>query len=150
MNGSNKGVILEIRREKRVEFAMEGHRFDDLMRWGAGKVLEKAPEGMYFPGLGKYDLTGDGIEDIILIDKDSSIPAGDQKEKNSLGTALVYYKAGSFGENVTVYLKNGKNGGTIVTEVTPRTFVTPKYYYRPIPFNQVTLNPALKQIFDWN
>jgi len=150
VSGSNKGVILEIRREKRVEFAMEGYRFDDLMRWGAGKELEKIPEGMYFPGLGKYDLTGDGIEDIILIDKDASIPGADQREKNSLGIPLVYYKAGSFGENVTVYLKNGKNGGTIVTETTPRTFVAPKYYYRPIPFNQVTLNPALKQIFGWN
>ena len=36
VSGANRGVILEIRREKRVEFAMEGYRYDDLMRWGAG------------------------------------------------------------------------------------------------------------------
>ncbi|MFT3702638.1 MAG: RagB/SusD family nutrient uptake outer membrane protein [Agriterribacter sp.] len=149
VSGSNKGVLLEIRREKRVEFAMEGYRFDDLMRWGAGKELEKIPEGMYFPGLDKYDLTGDGIEDIKLIDKDTSIPPADQQEQNSLGITLVYYKAGSFGDNVTVYLKNGTAGGTTVTEVTPREFIDPKYYYRPIPFNQVNLNPSLKQLFGW-
>ncbi|HTN05458.1 RagB/SusD family nutrient uptake outer membrane protein [Agriterribacter sp.] len=150
VSGANQGIILEIRREKRVEFAMEGYRYDDLMRWGAGKKLEKIPNGMYFPGLGKYDLTGDAIPDIILIDKSASIPSSDLQEQNSLGVKLVYYKAGSFGDDVTVYLKNGNGGGTIVTEVTPRQFKDPQYYYRPIPFNQVTLNPALKQIFGWN
>ena len=57
--------LLEIRRERRVELALEGFRYDDLMRWKAGKLLEKVPEGIYFPSLGKYDLTGDGIEDIL-------------------------------------------------------------------------------------
>lgn len=149
VSGANQGVILEIRREKRVEFAMEGYRFDDLTRWGAGKELEKIPEGMYFSGLGNFDLTGDGVVDIKLIDKGATVPNEDQKETNSLGEKLVYYKAGSFGEDVTVYLKNGNAGGTTVTEVTPRQFIDPKYYYRPVPFNQVTLNPALKQLFGW-
>ncbi|WP_447640001.1 MULTISPECIES: RagB/SusD family nutrient uptake outer membrane protein [Chitinophagaceae] len=147
--GAMQGVILEIRRERRVEFALEGYRYDDLMRWHAGKLLEKIPEGMYFPGLGQYDMTGDGVADIILIDKDASIPADDQKIKNSLGTTLVYYKAGSFGENVTVYLRNGNAGGTLVTETTTRQFIEPQYYYRPIPYQQTVLNPNLVQIFGW-
>lgn len=147
--GANKGVLLEIRRERRVEFALEGYRYDDLMRWNAGKLLEKIPEGMYFPGLGKYDLTGDGHEDIILIDKGSAIPDEANKEKNALGEVLVYYKAGSFGENVTVYLRNGNSGGTLVTETTKRNFMEPKYYYRPIPYAEVVLNPNLKQPFGW-
>lgn len=148
--GANKGVILEIRRERRVEFAAEGYRFDDLMRWHAGKALEKIPEGMYFPGLGKYDLTGDGVEDIILISESASIPPASAQETNSLGVRLVYYKAGNFGENVTVYLKNGQNGGAIVTDNRMRTFIEPQYYYRPIPFNQLTLNPKLApQLFGW-
>lgn len=33
-------VINEIRRERRIELAAEGFRFDDLMRWKAGKLLE--------------------------------------------------------------------------------------------------------------
>lgn len=149
VSGAMKGAILEIRRERRVELAMEGFRYDDLMRWHAGSLLTRQPEGIYFPGLGKYDLTGDGIPDIILIDKAVEIPTDDQKEKNSLGVNLIYYRAGSFGDNVTVYMKNGTSGGALVTDVTPRTFLDPKYYYRPIPYAQLVLNPNLKQIFDW-
>ncbi|NML36632.1 RagB/SusD family nutrient uptake outer membrane protein [Chitinophaga sp. G-6-1-13] len=149
VKGNMKGVILEIRRERRVELALEGFRYDDLMRWHGGKLLTKQPEGMYFPGLGKYDLTGDGIPDIILISQNTDIPTDDKKEKNALGINLIYYKAGSFGDNVTVYMKNGTAGGALVTEVTSRTFPEPQFYYRPIPFAQTVLNPNLKQIFDW-
>lgn len=149
VKGNNQGVILEIRRERRVELALEGFRYDDLMRWHGGKLLTKQPEGMYFPGLGKYDLTGDGIPDIILVSQFTDIPTDDKKEKNALGINLVYYKAGSFGDNVTVYMKNGTAGGPLVTEVTSRTFLEPQYYYRPVPFTQTVLNPNLKQIFDW-
>lgn len=149
VSGANKGVLMEIRRERRVELAFENARFDDLMRWNAGKLLTNIPEGMYFSGLGKYDLTGDGVEDIILIDKSSSIPAEAQKVKNSLGVTLIYYKTGAIGEDVTVYLKNGTNGGNIVTETAVRKFEEPKYYYRPVPQQQILLNPALKQIFGW-
>jgi hypothetical protein len=144
VSGANKGVLLEIRRERRVEFAAEGYRFDDLMRWNAGKELEKIPEGMYFPGLGTYDITGDGIPDIGLIDKNSALPS-----PNPQG-GIYYYKAGQFGENATVYLKNGNAGGPIVTDDNPRQFLAPKYYYRPIPFNQMSLNPNLApQLFGW-
>lgn len=146
---ANIGVILEIRRERRVEFAFENMRYDDLMRWKAGKLLAKSPEGMYFNGLGKYDLTGDGVDDIILIDRATTIPAEDQKQKNSLGVKLVYYRAGTIGTDATVYLKNGNSGGNIVTENVARTFEEPKFYYRPIPQQQVVLNPNLKQIFGW-
>lgn len=146
---SNTGVILEIRRERRVELAFENTRFDDLMRWKAGKLLAKIPEGMYFKGLGKYDMTGDGIEDIILIDQTATVPAEAAKEKNSLGIVLIYYRAGMIGSDATVYLKNGNSGGNIVTESAMRTFVEPKYYYRPIPQQQIILNPNLKQNFSW-
>ena len=146
---SNKGLIMEIRRERRVEFAFENSRYDDIMRWKAGKLLTKSPEGIYFPGLGKYDMTGDGIEDIILIDQGMTIPAEGKKQVNSLRVELVYYRAGSIGSDVTVYLKNGNAGGNIVTESVPRNFEEPKYYYRPVPQQQVLLNPNLKQIFGW-
>jgi len=146
---SNAGVILEIRRERRVEFAFENTRYDDLMRWKAGKLLTKSPEGMYFAGLGKYDLTGDGVEDIILIDQSLTIPAEEHKEKNSLGVKLVYYRTGTIGSDATVYLKNVNTGSLIVTESVTRNFEEPKYYYRPIPQQQVLLNPNLKQIFGW-
>ena len=148
ISGANKGVILEIRREKRVEFAAEGYRFDDLMRWHAGKELEKIPEGMYFPGLGNYDLTGDGVEDIVLVDKNATLPP---TGTNAAGGKLYYYKAGNYGENVTVYLKNGNSGGAIVTDNSVRQFIDPKYYYRPVPFSQITINPNLgPQSYGWD
>lgn len=147
--GVTNPVLLEIRRERRIELALEGYRFDDLMRWAAGKLLEKEAEGMYFPGLGKYDLTGDGVEDIILIDVSQTIPAGPDKEKNSLGVPLVYYRAGFLNSDAGVYLKNGTSG-TVQTTADNGTFVEPKYYYRPIPASQVAINPALTQIFGWN
>lgn len=149
VSGPMAGVLLEIRRERRVEFAVEGYRFDDLMRYGAGKLLENIPEGMYFSGLGKFDLTGDGIPDILLVDKSTDIPEDKDKEVNELGKLLIYYKTGTIDDNVTVYLENGENGGTMVTEVSARNFIEPKYYYRPIPVQQVALNPNLEQIFGW-
>ncbi len=149
VSGSNTGVLLEIRRERRIEFALEGYRFDDLMRWNAGALLENNPTGMYFPGLGKYDLTGDGVEDIILISSEESIPEGEDKEVNELGVTLVYYKAGDFNEDVTVYLENGDHGQTL-TQITERVFTSPRDYYRPIPKQETLLNPNLVQTFGWN
>lgn len=147
VSGTNKGVILEIRRERRVEFAVESFRFDDLMRWQAGKILEKNPIGMYFPGLGKYDMTGDGIEDIRIIASSEDVPS--PKELNSSGTQLVYYKAGFIGDQAAgLFLSDGTSGNIITSSVIPK-FVEPKYYYRPIPANQVFLNPKLTQIFGW-
>ncbi|NJM25058.1 MAG: RagB/SusD family nutrient uptake outer membrane protein [Bacteroidia bacterium] len=138
--------LLEIRRERRIELALEGFRFDDLMRWAAGKLIEKEPEGIYFPGLGEYDLTGDGVEDIKIIPNTESIPA--VKEKNSLDIPYVYYRAGLPGSDAGIYLTGGTSG-TLVTDAERGTFVEPKYYYRPVPQSQVVLNPNLEQIFGW-
>lgn len=144
--GSQSGALLEIRRERRIELALEGYRFDDLMRWNAGKLLEKEQEGIYFSGLGKHDLTGDGVPDIILLANNQSIPA--EKEKNSLGKDFLYYRTGVIGDDAGVFLKNGTHG-TVQTNADNGTFITPKYYYRPVPQSQVQLNPNLKQIFNW-
>lgn len=147
VSGVNKGVILEIRRERRVEYAAEAKRLDDLMRWHAGKVLENIPVGMYFPSLGKFDMTGDGIEDIILIPSSEDIPGS--KETNSLGVQLIYYKTGPISDaSATVFLENG-DSGNIVTSDANSNFEEPKYYYRPIPQHQVLLNPNLEQIMGW-
>lgn len=143
-------VLQEIRRERRVELALEGFRYDDLMRWKAGKLLEHEPEGIYFPSLGKFDLTGDGVEDIYLIPSSQDIPAEADKEANSLGKKLVYYRTGTIDDgNATVYLKNGTSGN-IQTIRDLGTFMEPKYYYRPIPKHEMDLNPQLgPQLFGW-
>lgn len=147
VSSSQKNLLLEIRRERRVEMALEGYRMDDLIRWNAGKLLEKEQEGIYFAGLGKHDMTGDGVPDLILLPLNESIPA--VKEKNSLGRDFYYYRTGTVGQqDAGVFLKNGTSG-TVQTIADNGTFQEPKYYYRPIPQSQVQLNPNLKQIFGW-
>lgn len=143
-------ILQEIRRERRVELALEGFRYHDLMRWKAGKLLEKEPEGLYFPSLGKFDLTGDGVEDIYLIPPTQDIPAEADKEANSLGKKLVYYKTGSIDDtNATVFLTNGTSGN-ILTIKEMGTFQEPKFYYRPVPRHEMDLNPELApQLFGW-
>lgn len=143
-------LLLEIRRERRVELAFEGFRHDDLYRWHAGKLLEKEPEGIYFPSLGKFDMTGDGIPDLCLIPSSQSIPAESEKETNSLGRKLNYYKAGPITDaNATAYLSNGTSGNIITTQDMGK-FVEPQFYYRPIPRHQIELNKnLLPQPFGW-
>lgn len=148
VSGSLKNEVLEIRRERRIEFALEGYRYDDLMRWKAGHLLESEPKGLYFPGLGKYDLTGDGIEDIVLLDLSESIPAAGNKETNELGVTLIYYRVGPQDSDASFYI-SGDNQGYVESIKERGTFVDPKYYYRPIPQSDVTVNPNLTQIFGW-
>lgn len=141
--------ILEIRRERRIEMALEGYRYDDLMRWEAGKILETEPRGLYFPGLGKYDLTGDGVEDIMLLDLSESIPGPDDKEVNSIGETLIYYRVGPQDSDASFYI-SGDNQGYIESVKDRGDFIAPKYYYRPIPETHTTVNPNLTQLFGWN
>ena len=50
VKGANQGVILEIRRERTIELAMEGFRYYDIMRWKEGKLFENDLLGIYVPG----------------------------------------------------------------------------------------------------
>lgn len=63
---ANTGVILEIRRERTIELALEGFRMWDIFRWKEGQQLTKVFEGCYFPNPGEYDMNGDGQADVLL------------------------------------------------------------------------------------
>lgn len=43
-----KPLLREIRRERRIELCFEGSRYDDLMRWKAGKFFEIPVQGIKF------------------------------------------------------------------------------------------------------
>ena len=137
VTGSNKGVILEIRRERAVELAQEGFRYYDIMRWKEGQVFTRQFYGMYFPGPGEYDLNSDGIVDILLYAGDSA-PAS---------TAPVKYKVGS----ADFILSAGESGN-----VNPYKELTCKWnegrdYLYPIPTDERNLTGgALKQNPGWN
>ncbi|MCE5347378.1 MAG: RagB/SusD family nutrient uptake outer membrane protein [Bacteroidales bacterium] len=59
-------VILEIRRERSIELALEGFRFDDLKRWHCGDLLKMSWYGMYIPELNTaLDMDNNGTPDVI-------------------------------------------------------------------------------------
>lgn len=151
VTGANKGLILEIRRERRVEMACEGQRFADLMRWKAGKRLQDQQGGMYVPALGALDITGDANPDIaILASPNDESPIAGLPEEVKKALSKFYLKDAS-GKDNNFYLKNGTSGNILFIRDRdqPRNFVEPKYYYRPIPQDQIILNKNLKQIFGW-
>ena len=145
VTGSNKGVILEIRRERRVELACEGRRFDDLYRWKAGELLAQNPGGMYIPALGAYDVTGDGEVDIAILQNGDQAPIAGLPEATRNSITKFNINTGSF------YLQNGTSGRVMFNDdkVRPRNFVDPKFYHFPIPLEQTVLNDKLTQPTGW-
>ena len=60
-------VLLEIRRERAIELALEGFRFDDIVRWKIGQLYEKEKNGMYVKKLDEpMDLNSDGVLDVVF------------------------------------------------------------------------------------
>jgi len=136
VKGANQGVILEIRRERGVELADEGFRLADLIRWREGKCLEQPLVGMYFPGAGQYDLTGDGKADLCLW---SDI---DPKHKDMVDKEI--------GTDTGVILSGGDSGCLDHHHNVAHVFDENRDYYYPIPTKERQLNPNLKQNPGWN
>lgn len=146
ISGTNKGVLLEIMRERRVEFACEGLRKDDLFRHKLGtNMVRFIGEGMYVPQLGPLDVTGDNEPDIVILEQAS---AGDT---DKYGEMPVYYLKDKDGKETTWYLENGTSGHIRITSFrdTKREFKEPQYYFYPIPTTEVVLNDNLKQLYGW-
>ena len=136
VTGTNAGVILEIRRERSVELLMEGFRYDDMMRWKEGKTFEQPLYGMYFPGLGDYDLDGDGKMDVCLYT--GSYPAST--------TASVLLKVGT-----DTWLSNGTSGYLYPGKAVTCTWNEDRDYLYPIPTEERSLTGgALTQNPGWN
>jgi hypothetical protein len=147
VSGNYRGAILEIRRERRVELALEGQRLQDLNRWYAGELIAQAPQGMYIPGLGAYDLNGDNSPDIAILENpDDLTPIADLPADRQLSIAKYYLS-----EEGEFFLSEGTSGFMMFTtdRDMPRRWESPKFYYRPIPVAQQVMNPALEQVFGW-
>jgi hypothetical protein len=146
VSSGNKGALLEIRRERNVELACEGFRWNDILRWKAGKLLERPTQGIYVSKLGAMDVTGDGVEDIaILQSPEQTEPIANVPADVRAKLVMYYLNSNSF------YLSNTTSGFIMFPEniSTPRSFDEAKYYYFPIPFQQVLLNPKLTQPKGW-
>jgi hypothetical protein len=151
VTGAGKGVLLEIRRERRVELACEGLRVNDLKRWAAGEHFADNNQGIYIPRTGAYDMSGDGEPDLaILASPGETAPIEHLTEEQRTRLSYYYLKTRD-GADEGFYLSEGTKGYVCFTAYSknPRTFVSPKYYYLPIPKQQLLLNPQLKQPFGW-
>lgn len=136
---SQKGAILEIRRERRIELACEGFRYDDLFRWAMGKTFENQGKGIYIGTSlpAEIDLTGDGIPDVAVVTTEA--------EKNGYqNTSIAAYivKVDNFSVSADGYLEPADEKGIY-------SFVEPTYYYTPISVQDIQINPNLKQNPHW-
>lgn len=136
-------IILEVRRERQVELALEGFRFNDLKRWKRGELMASLPwTGIYVPALDKLiDLDHDGKVDVVFYDGNKeapgiSVPAGVAK-------VAIGGKANNFQTMTsTNHLEWFK--------AQPRTwYADGRQYLYPIPANSIVLNPQLDQNPNW-
>lgn len=134
VNGANKGVILEIRRERQVELIREGLRYYDLIRWKEGQIFTTVMNGMYFPGVGTYDLDHNGTIDLHIY----------EGNKPAAVAGRQYIKIGE------VVFERGANGGQIVTNPTvTKEWMESRDYLYPIPIQERLLNKSLTQNPGW-
>lgn len=145
INSPLQNVIIEIRRERAIEFAQE-YRFRhfDLMRWREGLRINEPMYGIYFDKLGDHDLDGDGKVDIHLYTGDTP---GATSAKKKLQIAVdndtkgVRLSEGTHGYVQPQYDLDGKdsNGNP------KRAFSEERDYFYPIPLNDISLNDNLEQ-----
>ena len=152
VTGPNKGVILEIRRERTIELCLEGHRYYDIIRWKEGKMFEQPFLGMYFPGLTQ----GSGDNRYDVFDMNDGI-AGDKEKvdiciytgkKPSVKNIRKFYKLGE-----EFVLTDGDKGNIICHDIEkePRQWNEERDYFFPIPTTERSLtNGALTQTPGWN
>ena len=137
VTGDNKGVILEIRRERTLETPMEGLRYWDIMRWKEGKRFEKPIEGLYFPGTGEYDLDGNGSVDVCIYDTEKA--PGNSAD-------VLYLKLGT-----DIVLSKGTSGNVLAHSTQQRIWNEARDYLYPIPTDdRVLTQGAISQNPGWN
>ena len=127
-------LILEVRRERAIELAQEGFRYQDLMRWKHGEHLARPYYGIYFPGVGQYDIDGDGVIDYnITVDG----------KKNDKAT-----KNWQIGKDV--FLSEGDKGLFEPVHNILFSFDPVRDYLYPVPINDRSLNRNLTQNPGWD
>ena len=152
VTGPNKGVILEIRRERTIELLLEGFRYYDIIRWKEGKVFEQPYKGMYFPGLtqgsgdNRYDVFD--MNDGTVGDKEKVDICIYSGKKPSVKNIRKFYKLGD-----EFVLTDGDKGNIICHDIEkePRQWREDRDYLYPIPTQERLLsNGTLSQNPNWD
>lgn len=126
--------LLEIRRERGIELLLENVRWDDVMRWAMGSLLERPWYGVYVGEMDKvYDLDGDGTGDVCFV---ASTPETTQ-------TGVTYVVIGND------FLLTEGTSGYLNCYVNMNRSWDDKKYVRPIPTSALNDNPALGQNPGW-
>jgi hypothetical protein len=135
-------VILEIRRDRAIELAMEGFRFYDLIRWKRGELFTMEWNGMYVPALiTPMDINEDGILDVAFYQGTKPSPAVS-------GVTYIDVSATSGGKPNAMRLKNDTSGEMTWLNTVPRVWNQKNYYY-PIPEADRLMNTNLVQNPGW-
>ena len=114
---------------------MESYRWNDLMRWKSGQSLTRKFKGMYFPGVGQYDLDANGTIDVHIYDGAKPDPTVKGVQYFKLGTEML--------------LENGTSGNVMINKDVEKTFDEEKDYLQPIPIQERQLNRNLSQNPKW-
>ncbi|MEG0807824.1 MAG: RagB/SusD family nutrient uptake outer membrane protein [Alistipes sp.] len=123
--------LLEIRRERGVELFMENLRYDDLMRWHLGHLIERPWSGIYCPLGAKQAVNTDKSKFICVVQKNPGTERGVQ---------YIVLK-----ENPALSID-----GTMCLVYMPATRVwNDKMYLRPIPQAARDINEGLQQNPQW-
>ena len=141
--GISDPTILEIRRERGIELSLEGHRFNDILRWKRGELMQQEWNGFYVPSLNTpMDLNEDGILDVAFYQ-------GAKPNPGVAGVTYVDVSSTISGKVNSQKLKNGSSGElTWMTEISRKW--NDKLYLYPIPQADLLLNPKLGQNPGWN
>lgn len=131
--GNNQGVILEIRRERRVELFMEGLRYYDIVRWKEGQKFTKVPRGMYIPGECEMDFDNDGTADLVIYSGSEPSHTGKCQYVNISSLSL----------------SGGTSGEILVNSNISRVWYEDRDYFYPLPLEDLQLNTNLEQNPGW-
>ncbi|MFT4018859.1 MAG: RagB/SusD family nutrient uptake outer membrane protein [Agriterribacter sp.] len=110
----------EIRRERTIELALEGFRYDDLRRW-------KTAEYEIPTDVKGIKIVGTPWANPIVVEGQDRNPYTDASWQN----------------------RTDANGFIIVESASGRSFNAEKHYLMPLPTKEIMINPALKQNPGW-
>lgn len=123
--------LLEIRRERGTELFMENLRYQDLMRWHLGNLIERSWRGVYCPVGTSQALNGSSTKFVSIVQNPVAAQSNTQ------------YLVLSENEYVSV-----DSDGCLVFEQNQRVW-TEKMYLRPIPQSAIDVNENLGQNELW-